>query len=210
MISIVMILGLLLVLNILPNAYETIAFAGIVVALLYRYENMYNKAWIYYTVFFVIGIVTFIFYRSPILDLFVQGIIGYGFFLVVMFVGVLPNKWGITRVIKKNRGVLSILGFISITPHALLRVLGIYSYVDLFGIAAFVIMVPLTIISFRVIRKEINPKDWFTIQKGAYAIYLLLFTHLLVVSSWQNKIVYAVLLTLYVNNKLIKEIKKRL
>lgn len=209
MISVVMILALLLWLGILSNAYEILAVSAIIVALLFKFNNMYKKAWIYYVLFFILGILTFVFYQSPIVNLMTSGVVGYGFFLVVMFVGVFPNKWGISRVVKKNRGVLSIIGFLAITPHAMLHVLGIYSTIDLFGIAAYVVMVPLTIISFRIIRKEINPKDWLMIQKGAYGIYLLLFVHLLIVAPWQNKIVYAVLLTLYVNNKLLKEFKRR-
>ena len=69
-------------------------------------------------------------------------------------------------------------------------------------------MVPLTIISFQIIRREIDNKDWIMIQKAAYGIYLILFVHLLFVAEWENKVVYAVLFTLYLNNKLIKELKK--
>ena len=125
--------------------------------------------------------------------------------LVVMFAGVFPQKWTLTKNLRRNRGVFSILAFLFITPHAILHVLGVIGVVNLYGLAAYILMVPLTIISFRVIRKEIDPKDWFRIQKAAYAIYVLLFVHLLVVSSFENKIVYAVLLTLYVNNKFYKE-----
>ena len=126
-----------------------------------------------------------------------------------MFMGVLPNKWTLTRNLKKNRGVFSILAFMLISPHAIGHIFGFLGSVNLFGIIAYAIMVPLTIISFRVIRKEINPKDWFTIQKAAYLVYIALFTHLILISAWENKIVYAVLLTLYVNNKLIKEYRKK-
>jgi DMSO/TMAO reductase YedYZ heme-binding membrane subunit len=208
MISVTMVLVLVLVLGILPNSLDILAISGIIVSLTMKFNKLFNKAVIWYVAFFVLGVLTMIFYQQPYLRLLTGGMIGYGFFLVVMFVGVLPNKWGVTRVIKKNRGVFSIIGFLAITPHAMLHIFGIYSTIDLFGIAAYVLMVPLTFISFRVIRKEIPVKDWFTIQKGAYGIYVALFVHLLVVSSWQNKVVYAVLLTLYVNNKLLKEFRK--
>jgi DMSO/TMAO reductase YedYZ heme-binding membrane subunit len=208
MISVTMVLVLVLVLGILPNSLDILAISGIIVSLTMKFNKLFNKAVIWYVAFFVLGVITMIFYQQPYLRLLTGGMIGYGFFLVVMFVGVLPNKWGVTRGIKKNRGVFSIIGFLAITPHAMLHIFGIYSTIDLFGIAAYVLMVPLTFISFRVIRKEIPVKDWFTIQKGAYGIYVALFVHLLVVSSWQNKVVYAVLLTLYVNNKLLKEFRK--
>jgi DMSO/TMAO reductase YedYZ heme-binding membrane subunit len=208
MISVTLVLILVLVLGILPNSLNIIAVSGIIVSLLVKFNKLFNKAVIWYIAFFILGVLTMIFYREPYLRLMTGGMIGYGFFLIVMFVGVLPNKWSVSRIIKKNRGVFSILGFLAITPHAMLHILGIYSTIDLYGIAAYVLMIPLTFISFRVIRKEIPVKDWFTIQKGAYVIYIALFAHLLVVSSWQNKVVYAVLLTLYVNNKLLKEYRK--
>jgi len=209
MISVILVLLLALVSGILSNSFTIIAISGLIVAILVRFNNVLKKAYIFYGLFFVIGILTFIYYQSPYLRLFTRGFVGYGFFLVVMFAGVFPNKLGVTRVLKKYRGELSILGFISISAHAMLHVLSIYSTIDLFGLAAYVIMIPLTFISFKVIRKEIPVKEWFTIQKGAYFIYVLLFVHLLVVSAWENKIVYAVLLTLYLNNKLIKEFKRR-
>jgi DMSO/TMAO reductase YedYZ heme-binding membrane subunit len=68
-------------------------------------------------------------------------------------------------------------------------------------------MVPLTFISFKVIRKEMSSKDWFQIQKIAYVIYITLFVHLLVVSEGMDTIFYAVFATLYINNKLIREFK---
>lgn len=209
MISVMLVLLLLLYLNFLSNAFTILAIAGLVVSVLMKFKNILNKAVLYYIAFFILGIFTFIYYRSPYFSLMYRGFIGYGVFLVVMFAGVLPNKWGVTRVLKKNRGTLSIIGFIAISPHALLHVFGLFGTIDLFGIAAYVLMVPLTIISFRIIRKEIPVKDWFTIQKAAYLIYVLLFVHLLMVSAWENKIVYAVLLTLYVNNKLMKEYRRR-
>ena len=208
MISVTLVLLLLLYLGILPNSLNIIAISGIIVSLLVKFNKLFSKPVMWYLLFFVLGALAIIFYQEPYLRFFARGFIGYGFFLIVMFVGVVPNKWGVTRVVKKNRGVLSILGFLAITPHAFLHVFGIWGGIDLFGIAAYVIMVPLTFISFRTIRKQIPVKDWFTIQKAAYAIYLILFVHLLLVSAWENKIVYAVLLTLYVNNKLLKEFRK--
>ena len=125
-----------------------------------------------------------------------------------MMVGVLPNKSELARKIKKVRGVLSIMSFILITPHAMLHIFQIYSGVNLFGIVSYALMLPLTIISFQIIRREMKPKDWITVQKGAYIIYIALFAHLLWVGLWPDKVIYAILFTLYVNNKLIKELKK--
>jgi len=208
MISIIFILTALLVLGYLSNAFSVLAVAGIVVAVSYKFPTFFKREILFYLLALALGVVGAIFYKESWTFLITKGIIGYGFITVVMFVGVLPNRWTVSRNIKRYRGVFSIMGFILISPHALLRVFGVFGSVNLFGIAAYVIMVPLTIISFKIIRHEINPKDWFTIQKAAYGVYGILFIHLMVVAAWPDKVVYGVLLTLYVNNKLIKEFKK--
>jgi DMSO/TMAO reductase YedYZ heme-binding membrane subunit len=125
-----------------------------------------------------------------------------------MFTGVLPEKWKITRLMIKTRGAFSIIGFILISPHAFLHLFNVFEGINLFGIIAYALMVPLTIISFKTIRREINPRDWKIIQKASYFIYFSLFLHLLLVGDWFDKIIYAIVLTLYINNKLIKEYKK--
>jgi DMSO/TMAO reductase YedYZ heme-binding membrane subunit len=165
---------------------------------------MFNKAHWYYIAALIIAGLSLYFYEYTYFRYVNSGFIGYGFFFVVMFVGVLPNKWGLTRNIKKNRGVFSILGFIFISPHAIGHIFKLFWGINIFGIVAFAVMVPLTIISFRVIRREIEPKDWFTIQKGAYIIYFSLFAHLIMVAAWEDKVIYAMLLVLYINNRVLK------
>lgn len=207
MLGIVLILLVLISFQLLSNAFTILALAGIITITAYRFPNMYKRAWILYTVAFLITIVGIVFYEDYYYQILQGGLLGYSFIFVVMFVGVLPNKLTITRHIKKNRGVFSILGFIFISSHAILH-LFTFGIVNIYGLIAYGLMVPLTIISFRVIRKEIPPKDWFTIQKAAYLIYIVLFVHLYVVSAVENKVVYAILATLYINNKLLKEYKK--
>jgi DMSO/TMAO reductase YedYZ heme-binding membrane subunit len=199
---------MVLYLGVLPNSVNILVVSGIVTVLAYLYRNLHKYEVYYYVLALVVSTLSIVFYSEGVFAYINNGIIGYGLLFTVMFCGVIPNKWQLTRHLKMNRGVFSILSFILITPHAALRVFSVIGSVNLFGIAAYVIMVPLTIISFKVIRKEIEPKDWFTIQKGAYIIYIILFIHLIMVASWLDKVVYAVLLTLYVNNKLIKEFKK--
>lgn len=208
MLSIVLILLGLIYFGILSNAFTILALVGIISIIAYRFPNMYKRAWIFYTLALLITIFGIIFYDQYYFQILQGGLLGYSFIFVVMFVGVLPNKLTISRHIKKNRGVFSILGFIFISSHAYLHLFTPFGGVNIYGLISYGIMVPLTIISFRIIRKEIPPKDWFTIQKAAYVVYILLFVHLFLVSQTENKIVYAVLATLYINNKLLKEFKK--
>ncbi len=208
MISIIMVLVLLVAFGILPNSLNIIAISGIIVILAYKFKNMFKRAYIYYIVALLLSSAALIFYENDYSDLIFDGLIGYSFLFVVMISGVLPDKWLLTRNLKRNRGMFSILSFIFITPHAANHAFGLAGEINIFGVIAYILMVPLTIISFQVIRREINNKDWIMIQKAAYVIYLSLFVHLLVVADWENKIIYAVLFTLYLNNKFIKELKK--
>jgi len=194
--------------GVFSTALTIVTIAGIIITIGYKWPYIFKHASIYYIVALILSVVSVVFYTNDLVSYIVKGYLGYALFFTVMMMGVLPNKWTLTRNLKRNRGVFSILGFILISPHAFLHVFGFFSSINLFGIVAYVLMIPLTIISFRVIRKEISPKDWFTIQKAAYAIYIVLFAHLLFVGLWEDKVVYAVLATLYINNKLWKEFRK--
>ena len=196
MISIILVLALLLYMGVLSTSLTILALAGIVAVVGYKWPMLFKHASIFYVLSLIIAVLSVVFYTSEYVTYITRGYLGYALFFIVMMVGVLPNKWTFSRNIKRNRGVFSILGFLLISPHAFLHVFGFFSTINLFGIIAYVLMIPLTIISFRVIRKQISPKDWFTIQKAAYLIYIMLFTHIIWVGSWIDKVVYAVLATL--------------
>jgi len=193
--------------NVLSTSLTIVTLAAMISVIGYKWPNVFKKAYIWYILGLIVAVLAVVFYRSNLVLYITRGYLGYAFFMVVMMVGVLPNRWTLSRNLKRHRGVFSILGFIMISPHAFLHVFGFFYNINLFGIVAYVLMIPLTIISFRIIRKEIAVKDWFTIQKAAYGIYISLFIHLLMVGAWEDKIVYAVVATLYINNKLLKEFK---
>jgi len=208
MISIILVLILAIASGLLINSLIVLAVSGIILALSFRFKNLFKKAYIFYILGVLISAISLYFHEIKYFDIVTNGLIGYGFMLVVMFAGVFPNKWFISKRLKMNRGVFSILSFIMISPHALGHIFKILGGVNLFGIVAYAIMVPLTLISFKVIRKEIKPKEWRDIQRGSYLIYVVLFTHLIYVSVWENRVVYIVITVLYLNNKIIKELKK--
>ena len=208
MISIILVLILAITSGLLNNSLIVLAVSGIILTLSFRYKNIFKKAYIFYILGVLISAISLYFHEIKYFDIVTNGLIGYGLMLVVMFTGVFPNKWLISKRLKMNRGVFSILSFIMISPHALGHIFKILGGVNLFGIVAYAIMVPLTLISFKVIRKEIKPKEWRDIQKAAYVIYVALFTHLIYVSDWENRVVYVVIAVLYLNNKIIKELKK--
>ncbi len=136
-----------------------------------------------------------------------SGLIGFSMLNVVLFTGVLPNKWLITTKLKSYRSLFSILGFILILPHVFMH-LFVDQQINVFGVASIVIMIPLFITSFNVIKKEMKIEEWVKLQKVAYLVYLLLFIHLVSVADGYGKIIYAVMMTLYINNKLVKELRQ--
>lgn len=208
MLSIVLILLGLMYFGDLSNSFMILSMVGVIVVIAYSFRDLYKKAWILYSIAFIISVLGMIFVKDYYFRILQGGLLGYSFLFVVMMVGVLPNKLTLTRNIKRNRGMFSILAFIFISSHAYMNLFTEFGVLNLYGLAAYMIMVPLTLISFRIVRKEIPPKDWFRIQKAAYVIYGILFIHIFLVSANENKIVYAVFAALYINNKLIKEFKK--
>jgi len=171
MLGILLLLIAVLVFNVLSNAYTIIVISGLFTVLIYKYDFLFKKSYILYVISLVLSVLSVVYYKETYFHYIIQGLFGYGAFLLVMMVGVLPNKWTLSRKIKKYRGELSIIGFILIAPHAFLRIFGLVSVIDIFGIAAFVLMIPLTLISFKIVKKEIDPKDWLRILKGAYLVY---------------------------------------
>lgn len=207
MVSILLVLFGLLVFGILPNSLIILTLAFMIVIIVYRFPKIFKNVVIVYLVAVLLSIASVFVYDSIYLLYIYKGYLGYAFFMVVMFIGVLPKKFLLTRQLYRFRGELSVLGFIFISSHAFLHLFG-HLGIDLFGIVSYVLMIPLTFISFRVIKNEMDLKDWFRIQKVAYVIYIGMFVHLLFVSEGIDVVFYAVYLTLYVNNRLLKEFIK--
>jgi len=208
MISILLILLFILVTNLLPISINITLLSFFLVISIYKFPKIFSKDVFFYFLATGVAIFSIIFNDLYIFDYVLKGYMSIAIFIVIMFTGVIPIKWKLTQILVKTRGLLSIIGFILISPHASLHLLGLFSGINLFGIAAYALMIPLTIISFKTIRREINPRDWKNIQKASYIIYGLLYLHILWVGSWTDKLVYIVLFVLYINNKLFKEFKK--
>lgn len=206
MIPAILLLGVVIFVNTFILGANVLALSCVLVIIAYKYERKKTK---WDTLIFIVS------FTLAILTLFVDmsyissGLIGFAMFNVVMFTGVLPNQWSLTKKLRLHRDMYSILGVIYILPHVYMN-LFVDKQINLFfGIAGFVIMLPLFFLtSFSIIKKEMKTREWVKLQKAAYIVYPLLFAHLISVADWYGKIIYAVLLTLYINNKLIKEFRK--
>lgn len=179
----------------------------------YFMGNIIRKKTVYfYSAIFVLGVVAFIFRENSIFDFVNQGFLGFSFFYLVMFAGALSNKSKLRKKLIGIRKEFSILGFISITPHAIGKLILIFTgeiTYAWFGIAAFVIMIPLFITSFTYIRKKMTNKTWKKLQSLAYLVYLSLLIHLIINYTQRLALIlYIVLFAVYFVFKLIYEFKK--
>ncbi|MBQ9895004.1 MAG: FMN-binding protein [Ruminococcus sp.] len=137
------------------------------------------------------------FVRDYVLGVFTRGALGAAFWAVVMWAGALPNGTFAIKKIMPIRGELSITAAILTLSHVITY--GIQHISDIirdrtgsgdafrsFVITSIVclvmvlIMIPLTIMSFKTIRKKMDPKTWKKIQRAAYIFYAFIFVHVMV------------------------------
>lgn len=146
---------------------------------------------------------------KPFVTPFVKGFVGFAFFYVVMITGALNPSWKLTKKLRSVRAPYSILGFVLLMSHPLNYVAEVLSKqrdIPYFGVAAFLIMVPLFITSYMTIRKKMKAQTWVKLQRWAYPVYALMLIHLLVnASSPQNRIVAILLFVPYIGLKIHKE-----
>ncbi len=165
-----------------------------------------------YIIATVLSVVTFVLrYKVPITEPFTQGYLGLAFLYLVMLAGALQDKSMLRKKIIGVRREYSIIGFIFVSPHGLKYLLeflmGDRGF-EWLGVIPYVIMIPLFITSFMIVRKKFTFKNWKKIQTFAYIVYILIFIHLLLVAEMPNLLVYIVIFTPYIGMKLYKEIIK--
>lgn len=159
-----------------------------------------------------LAVFAFVKFDIPVLKPITQGFLALALFYLVMLAGALPDKtkWKIALI--SVRKEYSIFGFIIATPHALhyfMEYLNGEIAIPIYGIIAYVIMIPLFITSFRVIRKKMSYQVWKSLQKFAYITYALLAIHLVLnFSETVNLILYIVIFSLYGVYKTIKVTKQ--
>lgn len=138
-------------------------------------------------------------------EIVTQGFLGLSLFVIVMFAGAFRKDSKISKRFRSIRKEYSILGFVILLPHAIKYLIqfidGSYP-VEWFGLIAYIVMLPLFIISFTYIKNKMNIKTWFKIQKWAYLAYAAIFLHLILIGSPDHIAVYVVIFSLYTIFKL--------
>lgn len=182
----------------------------VLIAYVHTKQILKHKLVLYVIAWILVGIIV-AFNDLPFLTPFIKGFVGFAFLYVVMIAGALNPKWKLTMRLKSVRTPYSIIGFTILIAHPLSYATEILSRsreVPWFGIAAFLVMIPLFITSYITIRKKIKPATWVKLQKWAYLSYALIFVHLIVnASSVQNRVAAILLFIPYLSLKLTKEFK---
>lgn len=132
------------------------------------------------------------FIRGYVLGIFTRGALGAAFWAVVMWAGALPNGSAPIKKLMPIRGELSITAAILTLSHIITygmmyisnllrgRTGSDFIVTSAVSLAMVLIMTPLTVMSFKAVRKKMNAKTWKKIQRLAYAFYALIYIHIMV------------------------------
>ena len=135
------------------------------------------------------------FVREYLLGIFTRGALAGALWVVVMGMRVLPNGSAAVKRLMPVRGELSIFAAAVTLSHIanygvsyIKRLLmpefsTAADFVTTFAVSALLvlIMVPLTVISFKKIRSKMNALRWKKLQKAAYVFYALIYIHVMVI-----------------------------
>ncbi len=156
---------------------------------------------IFYIAAAVISVaVTFIDLRSlpsaaqSIVELFSRGAFATALWCMIMWLGALPNGSAPMKAIMPIRGELSIFAAILTLGHNI--GFGKTYFVRMFtapesmkptqlaagtlSLIMLVIMLPLTILSIKAVRKKLSAKLWKRIQRAAYLFYAMIYIHVMI------------------------------
>ena len=137
------------------------------------------------------------FVRDYVLGIFSRGALGAAFWAVVMFAGAMPNGSAPVKKLMPVRGELSITAAVLTLAHIVTfgmqyiknlisgRTGSGDAYRDfiitfVLSLAMTLIMLPLTVMSFKAVRKKMNAKTWKKIQRLAYLFYAMIYIHIMV------------------------------
>lgn len=150
---------------------------------------------------------------GPITEIVASGHLALGFFLLVIFAGVLKKNTLPKKALTLVRGELAVIGFIFLLPHAFTRLNLALSGYNSNGILAMITLIPLVVTTFMFVRKRMTPQAWKTLHKLSYFTYFIIYVHiafdisinpdLMYFRFSPNTILYHVLLLLYVALRII-------
>ena len=117
-----------------------------------------------------------------IFPMFSKAGLGTSFFVLVMYASTFKNGSEPIKLLMPLRGQLSIIASILTLGHVF-SISGIFSpektLLYILSVIMFIIMIPLFVTSFILIRKKMNPKAWKNLQRFAYIFYVFIYCHIL-------------------------------
>ena len=137
-------------------------------------------------------------FSTYVLGIFNKGALACALWCAVAWAAALPNGSAAIKKIMPIRGELSIFAALITLSHAVTYTLSYLDRLSTFSkynispstefittcvvcLVLMLIMIPLTVISFKTIRKKIKPKTWKNIQRAAYVFYALIYVHIMVI-----------------------------
>ena len=136
------------------------------------------------------------FVRDYVLGMFSRGALGAAFWAVVMYAGALPNGSAPIKKLMPIRGELSITAAVLTLAHIItFGIRYISSLMNgrtgsgaafrdfvvtcVLSLAMALIMLPLTVMSFKAVRRKMDAKTWKKIQRFAYLFYAMIYIHIM-------------------------------
>ena len=129
-------------------------------------------------------------------NILTRGTLAGALFILVMVASVCPQA-KLRGLLLRTRGEMAIIAALFTFTHNIAY--GQYYFVKLFtniseldtvrifaallSLIMIILLIPLTITSFMVIRRKMNPKKWKSLQKLSYVFYGLLFVHIALIFS---------------------------
>lgn len=144
---------------------------------IHRHENI-----LYLCSFGLVGIILFNdaydWIRQEVFLVITGGGLSFALFYLVMLTGAFKKKSKPYIMFMQVRREMALTGFIFLIPHGLSRLnLALNGY-NFTGLIAFIIMIPLVITSYPLVRKRMSRKHWLQVHKLAYIVYLMIYIHL--------------------------------
>lgn len=160
--------------------------------------------------------------------IFSRGALASALFILVMWMGALPNGSSAIKTLMPLRGELSILACILTLGHNIAygktyfrllftrpdRLPANQLSAALCSLVMIVIMLPLFVTSFKRVRRRMNGKSWKKLQRLAYLFYALMYVHVMLlnvpyamkgrVSYVVNVLVYSAIFLSYAICRLLK------
>ncbi|MBR2790977.1 MAG: hypothetical protein IKD70_10290 [Eggerthellaceae bacterium] len=122
-----------------------------------------------------------------------RGLFAISFFIIVMYIGVLDDQNQVRKMLMPIRGELSVIACILAFGHAinylqsyLTVIFGYSSMVAthiligmIIALIILILLIPLTITSFKSIKSRMNAVTWKRLQKASYVFFGLIYVHVL-------------------------------